>query len=77
MSESIRNISLYFQEGTSDKEYHVRLTKSGGMYSVNVQYGRRGSTLSAGNKASDVSLEEAEKVYAKVVAEKTKKGYHE
>ena len=47
MSEKI---SLYYQSGNSDKVYHVQLEESDGLYVVNFQYGRRGSTLNTGTK---------------------------
>jgi predicted DNA-binding WGR domain protein len=74
-----KRIDLFFKEGTSDKEYHLQLSGgAGGKYMVNFQYGRRGSALKPGTKTpSPVSLEEAEKIYAKYVKEKTKEGYTE
>jgi hypothetical protein len=73
-----KKVALFFQEGTSDKEYHLALAESGGKYVVNFKYGRRGSNLKDGTKTpSPVSLEEAEKIYAKYLKEKTREGYHE
>jgi bifunctional non-homologous end joining protein LigD len=73
---SVQATSLFFKEGPSDKEYHVQIEKSGSGYVVNFQYGRRGSTLKPGTKTdSAVSLKEAEKIYTKLVNEKTGKGY--
>lgn len=71
-------ISLFFKEGSSDKEYHVQLEQSGAGHVVNFQYGRRGSTLTQGTKTpSPLPLEKAEKIYSKLVAEKKAKGYTE
>ena len=69
--------SLYFQNGsTSDKEYHAEVIEKNGGYVVNFRYGRRGSSLTSGTKtASPVSLEQANKVFSKLVAEKMAKGY--
>ena len=68
--------SLFYREGKSDKVYHVQLEKEGSGWSVNFQYGRRGSTLNCGQKTnSPVSYEEAEKIYNKIINEKLCKGY--
>jgi len=74
----INQVSLYFQQGSSDKEYHAQLEEKGDGYVVNFQYGRRGSALKSGTKtASPVSLEQAEKIYHKLVHSKRAKGYIE
>lgn len=72
----VRQTKLFFKEGTSDKVYEVDLCEIGGNYVVNFRYGRRGTELKEGVKTtSPVSLAEAEKVFNKLVEEKTKKGY--
>jgi bifunctional non-homologous end joining protein LigD len=74
----VRSIKLFFQEGSSDKVYNATLLDEGdGKYSVEVEWGRRGAKLSRGRKANKVSLAAAEKAYAKLVREKTSKGYEE
>ncbi len=74
----MKNISLYFKEGSSDKEYHVQLEKVEGGFVVNFQYGRVGNALQSGTKTSTpVSETEADKIYTKLVREKTAKGYSE
>jgi len=74
----IQSISLYYREGGSDKVYHVQLREVEGGYVINFQYGRRGSTLQTGSKTSTpVTRMEAEKTFAKLVAEKKGKGYTE
>jgi len=71
-------ISLYYQNGSSDKEYHTQLVKEKGGFVVNFQYGRRGSTLQTGSKTPvAVTLEEATKIYTKLVKSKVAKGYSE
>jgi len=71
-------ISLYFQSGSSDKEYHTQLIEEGNGFVVNFQYGRRGSALKAGTKTKEeVTLEEATKIYTKLVKSKLAKGYSE
>jgi len=73
----IDSIDLYFQEGGSDKEYHLQLVDLSGTYAVDFQYGRRGSTLSTGRKIETPGLDQAKKAYEKVKLEKMSKGYHE
>src|SRR5712692_10395009 len=68
-------IELYFQQGSSDKVYHLQLEGVDGKWSVKAQWGRRGSTLQSVVKTSDVSYEEAKRVYDRILKEKTGKGY--
>jgi bifunctional non-homologous end joining protein LigD len=72
-------ISLYYRSGSSDKVYHVQLVPAeGGLFKVEFQYGRRGSTLQSGTKTSlPVSYDRARSIYDKLVAEKKGKGYTE
>ena len=73
-----KEISLYFSNGTSDKEYHVQLQSDEALYVVNFQYGRRGRKLNTGTKTQTaVSLEKANKIYDKLVKSKLSKGYTE
>jgi len=65
--------SLYYKEGSSDKEYHVQL--DGG--SVTVQYGRRGNALTSLIKCENCPPDKAQKVYEKLISEKKAKGYKE
>lgn len=68
---------LQFKEGNSDKVYEVDLCETGEKYLVNFRYGRRGADLKEGTKTtSAVSFEEAEKIFQKLIDEKTRKGYH-
>jgi bifunctional non-homologous end joining protein LigD len=72
----IREESLWYRYGSSDKVYHLQIdTENGGLYSVNFQYGRRGSTLNVGTKAKNISYKTAEAVYEKYLKEKLGKGY--
>ncbi len=72
----IEKADLYFKEGSSDKEYHARIEKNGDGFVVNFEYGRRGSTLTAGTKTQNlISLDEAKKIFTKLVKEKMAKGY--
>lgn len=75
---ALQSIALYYQEGSSDKVYHATIEAQGDGFVVNFAYGRRGSTLNVGTKTQKpVSRESAEKIYGKLVAEKTGKGYTE
>lgn len=68
--------SLFFSEGSSDKEYHAEVVAVSDGYSVNFRYGRRGNALTSGSKTpAPVDLDKAIKVFTKLVAEKTSKGY--
>lgn len=75
---TIKQISLYYKDGSSDKVYHAQIEEKDGGYLVNFQYGRRGSTLTAGTKTTTpIDLENAEKTFAKLIKEKNAKGYTE
>mgnify|MGYP003337102598 CR=1 FL=1 len=71
-----KSTSLYYREGSSDKEYHVRLEPQGAGFVVNFAYGRRGSTLTTGTKTSaPVYYDAALMLFDKLVKEKQAKGY--
>ncbi len=68
--------SLYFKEGSSDKVYHANVEEKNGGYVVNFSYGRRGGNMTTGSKTnSPVDLDEALKVWRKLVDSKLAKGY--
>ena len=78
----LRQVSLYFQEGRSDKVYDVDLCEVGAnsagdaQYVVNFRYGRRGTALRDGTKTpAPVPLAKAEEIFDKLVKSKTDKGY--
>jgi bifunctional non-homologous end joining protein LigD len=68
-------IELYFQQGSSDKVYHLQLESAKDQWSVKAQWGRRGSALQSDTKVGGVAYEEAKRVYDRIVREKTGKGY--
>jgi len=68
-------IELYFQQGSSDKVYHLQLESVEEQWSVNAQWGRRGSALQRDTKVNSVAYEEAKRVYDRIIREKTGKGY--
>lgn len=72
----IAQTSLYYSEGSSDKEYHAEIAEVPGGNVVNFRYGRRGGSLTVGTKtATPVDFVEAKKIYDRLVKEKTSKGY--
>jgi ATP-dependent DNA ligase len=80
MSQSgkvIEHVSLFYREGTSDKQYDVLIREIPNEgFIVEYGNGRRGSALKYGLKTSSpVSQIEAKKVFEKTVREKTAKGY--
>jgi hypothetical protein len=76
-ANTIKKVSLYYKQGTSDKEYHLQLKKSGESYVVDFQYGRRGGNLQEGTKTQiPVPLHTAESIFYAIKHEKEHKGYH-
>jgi predicted DNA-binding WGR domain protein len=75
----IRRVSLGLREGNSDKVYIVDLCEvAGRKFVVNFQFGRRGQPLKDGTKTdTPVAEAVARSVFAKLVDEKTRKGYSE
>jgi len=75
-TNELKSVSLFCQQGSSDKEYHVRIEARDGGFVVTFAYGRRGSTLNTGTKTpSPVCYEAATKAFDKLVKSKTAKGY--
>ncbi|MGC4035961.1 MAG: WGR domain-containing protein [Chitinophagaceae bacterium] len=74
----VRQVSLFFKEGNSDKVYEIDLCDTGnGLYVVNFRYGRRGTVLKEGTKTENaVSLQKAEDIFNSLEEEKRSKGYH-
>lgn len=73
----IRQTKLHFREGNSDKIYEVDLCEVGEQFLVNFRYGKRGTELKEGSKTTNpVSRQEADKIFQKLIDEKTRKGYH-
>jgi bifunctional non-homologous end joining protein LigD len=68
-------IELYFQQGSSDKVYHLQLEGVEEQWSVHAQWGRRSSALQSDTKVGSVAYEEAKRVYDRIIREKTGKGY--
>jgi bifunctional non-homologous end joining protein LigD len=72
----MQNITLYFEQGSSNKVYQAAIEPKNGLFVVNFAFGRRGSTLNSGTK-TDVPVDEqtASRIFEKLVAEKKAKGY--
>jgi predicted DNA-binding WGR domain protein len=75
----LKQTTLHYREGASDKVYQVDLCEVGpGRGVVNFRYGRRGGSLKEGAKTvAPVSVAEAEKIFSDLVSSKIKKGYRE
>jgi predicted DNA-binding WGR domain protein len=75
----IKRTTLHYQEGSSDKIYEVDLCQvDETLYVVNFRYGRRGANLKEGTKTTQpVALAQAQRVFDKLVGEKTNKGYQD
>jgi bifunctional non-homologous end joining protein LigD len=80
VAKNVKEVRLFFQEGSSDKVYNAFIVENAGSpatYDVLVEWGRRGASLNYGKKANNVTLAQATKEYDKLVREKTNKGYQE
>jgi len=76
MEPALKSITLYYREGASDKVYQASIHPKDGGYVVTFAFGRRGSTLSTGMKTSTpVDYETAQRVFNRLIEEKTVKGY--
>jgi bifunctional non-homologous end joining protein LigD len=72
----LKSASLYFTNGSSDKEYHANIEASGDGYTVTFRYGRRGTSLTTGTKTqTPVDYDKAVSIFDKLVKEKSSKGY--
>lgn len=76
--KTIKETSLRYRQGTSDKEYHVQIKEVGlDSYIVNFQFGKTGKNFTGtGTKTPvPVSLGRAQFEYSKIVDQKIQKGY--
>ena len=72
----MENTTLFYKQGSSDKEYHAAIESKDGGYIVTFAYGRRGTTLTTGIKTpTATSYDVAKGIYDKIIKEKTAKGY--
>jgi len=63
---------LYFQQGSSDKVYHLQLEGAQDQWSVQAQWGRRGSALQSDVKVSSTTYGEAKRVTTRKSTRTTK-----
>jgi len=74
----MQSVTLYYQDGRSDKVYRAELLPSGEGFVVNFAYGRRGSAMNTGTKTSHpVAFSVAQNIFERLVSEKMNKGYRE
>ena len=72
----MKEITLYYTQGSSDKVYQVRLVEAEGGYNVTYANAARGRALNHKLKTpSPLSLDKAEAVFERQVKAKAKKGY--
>jgi bifunctional non-homologous end joining protein LigD len=72
----VEAVELFFQDGTSDKVYNVRLVVENGLWTVHCEWGRRGiSNFQKGTRAIDTTEQKARRAFDSVIREKTNKGY--
>jgi len=73
-----QRITLYYRQGSSDKQYQASIEPSAEGFIVNIAYGRRGSTMTTATKTpAPVNYDTAKNIYDKLVREKMAKGYTE
>jgi bifunctional non-homologous end joining protein LigD len=72
----MEQITLYYQEGSSDKVYQASIEPRNGGYVVNYAFGRRGTTLQTGTKTQQpVEYNRAKAIFDRLVEGKKAKGY--
>ena len=79
MVDTIREDELVYHSGTSNKIYKLKMLKHGNnTFSVYGLFGKRWAyNLNRTDKCIRVSLNDANKMYDKVLNEKFRKGYQE
>jgi bifunctional non-homologous end joining protein LigD len=75
MPNIVRSIHLFFRKNGSDKVYELSIVGNDQTFDVIAHWGKRGNALQRTVKKADLSLEEATKVYDKLVAKQIKEGY--
>jgi bifunctional non-homologous end joining protein LigD len=74
----LNKITMYCNEGGSDKQYTMWMTEKGGKFTVDFNFGPRGGWIKPGTKTkAPVSKEEAQKAYDALLKEKRGKGYRQ
>ncbi|GAA0432230.1 hypothetical protein ACFOY5_20795 [Massilia aurea] len=76
-NQAVAQVTLHNNTGNSDKIYECVVVRSGDLYLVNTQSGRRGGSMTPRTKTKQpVSLEAAMKIYDGVVKEKKAESYY-
>lgn len=74
---TVKSTSLHFHEGQFDHEFHAAIEPKGDGFIVTFASYRHDTNLTVGTKTPEpVSLEEATKIFDKLIASKLAKGYH-
>jgi bifunctional non-homologous end joining protein LigD len=77
-AKTAEKITLYCNEGGSDKQYTAWLEAQGSGWTVQFQYGPRGGWVKGDTKTKKpVPFDEAKEIYEKLLKEKRAKGYRE
>ncbi|MEP6672809.1 MAG: WGR domain-containing protein [Chthoniobacter sp.] len=72
----MEQITLFYRQGSADKQYQASIQPKDGGYVVLFQFGRRGSALQSGTKTqAPVPYDQAKRIYDQLVASKVVKGY--
>lgn len=73
----IKQVKLFYKEGTSDKVYEIDLCEiSSERFAVNFRYGRRGNNLKEGTKTPEfLTFQKAQAIFDTLEMEKRNKGY--
>lgn len=75
-NQTVAQVTLHNNTGNSDKIYECVVVRSGDLYLVNTQSGRRGGSMTPRTKTKvPVSLEAAMKIFDGLVKEKTTENY--
>lgn len=76
-NQTVAQVTLHNNTGNSDKIYECVVVRSGDLYLVNTQNGRRGGSMTPRTKTKEpVSLEAAMKIFDGVVKEKKADNYY-
>lgn len=76
-NQTVAQVILHNNTGNSDKIYECVVVRSGDLYLVNTQNGRRGGTMTPRTKTKEpVSLEVAMKIYEGLIKEKRADSYY-
>jgi bifunctional non-homologous end joining protein LigD len=76
-NQTVAQVTLHNNTGNSDKIYECVVVRSGDLYLVNTQNGRRGGSMTPRTKTKDaVSLEAAMKIFDGLVKEKKADNYY-